>query len=78
MWHCSILLFLSLLISHHSIRIETIKDMRSTRDILYVSGQIITGDTLHVFVVHAPSRAGGERVHHYPIGWLFPTNYVRL
>lgn len=47
-------------INHHSIRINTIKDMRPTRDILYVSGQIITGDTLHVFVVHAPSRAGGE------------------
>ena len=36
--------------------------MRPTRDILYVSGRVITGDTLHVFVVHAPSRYGGERV----------------
>lgn len=47
-------------INHRSIRITPLKDMRPTRDILYVSGQIITGDTLHVFVVHAPSRASGE------------------
>lgn len=32
------------------------------RDILYVSGRIITGDTLHIFVCHAPSRYGGEKV----------------
>ena len=35
--------------------------MRPTRDILYVKGEQQTGDTLHVFVVHAPSRYGGER-----------------
>lgn len=35
--------------------------MRPTRDILYVQGEYITGDTLHVFVVHAPSRYGGEK-----------------
>ena len=35
--------------------------MRPTRDILYVSGETLPGDTLHVFVVHAPSRYGGER-----------------
>lgn len=49
-------------ISHHAIRIEPIKDMHPTRDILYVSGEIINGDTLHVFVVHAPSRSGGEGI----------------
>lgn len=48
-------------INHYPIRINPIKGMRPTRDILYVSGQIITGDTLHVFVVHAPSRYGGEK-----------------
>ena len=32
---------------------------RPTRDILYVSGTIPTGDTLDVFVCHLPSRAGG-------------------
>lgn len=31
-----------------------------TRDILLVSGQLISGDTLDVFVVHLPSRVGGE------------------
>ena len=36
-------------------------DMRPTRDILYVEGETLHGDTLHVFVVHAPSRYGGER-----------------
>ena len=35
--------------------------MRPTRDILYVRGRVVTGDTLNVFVVHAPSRFGGER-----------------
>lgn len=37
-----------------------LRDMRPTRDILYVKGETISGDTLHVFVVHAPSRYGGE------------------
>lgn len=45
----------------HSIRITPLPDTRPTRDILYASGVIITGDTLHVFVVHAPSRRGGEQ-----------------
>ena len=31
----------------------------STRDILHVSGEVISGDTLDVFVVHYPSRTGG-------------------
>lgn len=34
---------------------------RPTRDVLHACGQLATGDTLHVFVVHAPSRRGGER-----------------
>lgn len=50
------------LICSRSIRIEPIEGMRPTRDILYVQGRVIGGDTLHVFVVHAPSRYGGERV----------------
>ncbi len=32
----------------------------TTRDLLFVSGIIPTGDTLHVFVCHFPSRLGGE------------------
>ncbi len=34
--------------------------MRATRDILHVIGQVLSGDTLDVFVCHMPSRAGGE------------------
>jgi predicted extracellular nuclease len=33
---------------------------RSTRDILFATGIIPNGDTLHVFVNHWPSRYGGE------------------
>ena len=50
------------LLHSHSIRIKPLPDTRPTRDILYASGLVITGDTLHVFVVHAPSRRGGEVV----------------
>ena len=42
--------------------VEPLEDMRPTRDILYVQGETVGGDTLHVFVVHAPSRFGGEKV----------------
>lgn len=45
----------------YSLRVDTLKGMRPTRDILYVSGVTIDDDTLHFFVVHAPSRSGGER-----------------
>ena len=41
--------------------IAPLEGMRPTRDILYVKGETVGGDTLHVFVVHAPSRYGGER-----------------
>lgn len=34
--------------------------MRPTRDILYASGRVVSGDTLHIFVVHAPSRFSGK------------------
>ena len=49
------------LLHSHSIRIKPLPDTRPTRDILYASGLLITGDTLHIFVVHAPSRRGGEQ-----------------
>ena len=48
-------------LSHYSLRVERVRDMRPTRDILYVKGLIRGGDTLHVFVVHAPSRYGGKK-----------------
>ena len=41
--------------------VQPIEGMRPTRDILYVKGSTRNHDTLHVFVVHAPSRFGGER-----------------
>lgn len=47
-------------INSYSLRIKPLKDMRPTRDILYVKGRDSYDDTLHVFVVHAPSRSGGE------------------
>ena len=49
------------MLQHRALRIEPLAGMRPTRDILYVSGRVMSGDTLHVFVVHAPSRYGGER-----------------
>lgn len=42
-------------------RIEPVEGMSPTRDILYVKGKIISGDTLHVYVVHAPSKYDGEK-----------------
>ena len=41
--------------------VDPLPEMRPTRDILYVQGETLSRDTLHVFVVHAPSRYGGER-----------------
>ena len=43
------------------VEVAPIKDMRPTRDILHVEGIIASGDTLHVFVLHAPSRYSGEK-----------------
>lgn len=48
------------LLESHSISIPCLKDFGPTRDILYAKGVTAYDDTLHVFVVHAPSRTGGE------------------
>ena len=48
------------IIGSHSVRVKPIKEMRPTRDILYVSGVVSSGDTLHVVIAHLPSRRGGE------------------
>lgn len=48
------------LIKHYGLRVEPKADMQPTRDILYVKGETMFG-ILHVFVVHAPSRRGGQR-----------------
>jgi len=47
-------------ICYDYLSIPLVKDMRPTRDVLHVEGRVISGDTLHIFVVHAPSRYGGE------------------
>lgn len=49
------------LIRSYGLGVKTIEGMRPTRDILYACGELQSGDTLHVFVVHAPSRHGGEK-----------------
>lgn len=48
-------------ICYDCLDIQPLEGMRPTRDILYVQGEVISGDTLHIFVVHAPSRYGGEK-----------------
>lgn len=48
------------LLSHHSVRIRHVAGMKPTRDLLYASGLVASGDTLHVVVAHLPSRRGGE------------------
>jgi predicted extracellular nuclease len=35
-------------------------ERKKTRNVLHVTGQVITGDTLDVFVCHFPSRTGGQ------------------
>ena len=48
-------------VCYECLDITPLEGMRPTRDILYVQGETLHGDTLHVFVVHAPSRVGGEK-----------------
>lgn len=50
------------LLSHRSVRIRPMKGLRPTRDLLYASGLVASGDTMHVIVAHLPSRRGGEAV----------------
>ena len=44
------------LLSFRSVSIPPLKQFRPTRDLLHVSGLLLTGDTLDVFVCHLPSR----------------------
>ncbi|MGL5272792.1 MAG: endonuclease/exonuclease/phosphatase family protein [Phocaeicola sp.] len=49
------------LLSNQSIRVPNEEIGRTpTRDILHVTGQLLSGDTLDLFVCHFPSRSGGE------------------
>ena len=45
---------------YDAIEVTPLKSMRPTRDLFYVKGIAFETDTLHIFVVHAPSRYGGE------------------
>ena len=47
-------------VSSRPIRVQLPNKQSTTRDILYASGTLTNGDTLHVFVNHFPSRLGGE------------------
>ncbi len=49
------------LLSSRSIPIPALKRYRPTRDLLHVSGLLLTGDTLDIFVCHLPSRSGGAK-----------------
>ena len=53
------------LICYDSFTVEPVGDKHPTRDILYAEGLTIRGDTLHVLVVHAPSRVGGAANKEY-------------
>lgn len=48
-------------INQRSITPDDGDDSHPLRDILYVSGCLASGDTLHIIVVHAPSKFGGEK-----------------
>lgn len=48
------------LLNWRPVRIPPVDGMRPTRDLLYASGVVEGGDTLHVVVLHFPSRRGGE------------------
>ena len=49
------------LLSSRSISIPSFRHHPPTRDILHVSGLLLTGDTLDVFICHLPSRSGGAK-----------------
>lgn len=46
---------------HYAVRVAPPPGMRPTRDILYLCGTDVSGDTLHILAVHAPSKYGGAR-----------------
>ncbi|MDR0749489.1 MAG: endonuclease [Tannerellaceae bacterium] len=49
-------------LNHHSIPVShRRKNTRTARDILHVSGEVLSGDTLDVIICHFPSKYGGEK-----------------
>ena len=64
------------ILHHEEIRIPSQRlNQRPTRNILHASGRLITGDTLHIFVCHFPSRSGGTKKS-YPFRCL-ATNMLK-
>ena len=54
------------LLSKDSLRVAPQgKTLRPTRDILHVAGELVTGDTLDVYVCHFPSRRGGKQSQNF-------------
>ncbi len=49
------------LLGQYALKVDPPEGKHATRDILYAKGLVLSGDTLHVMVVHAPSRVDGER-----------------
>ncbi len=49
------------LLSQQSLHVTPPEGKHATRDILHVTGKVLSGDTLHVMVVHAPSRVSGAK-----------------
>lgn len=49
------------LIYHEAISVGRLPNNRVTRDLLHAEGVTISGDTLDLFVVHFPSRFGGQK-----------------
>ena len=51
------------LLESHEIPVPSAEaGFRPTRNVLYVKGEVLSGDTLHVLVCHLPSRLGATRV----------------
>lgn len=48
-------------INSYPLRVDFKDTDHQLRHVLYVSGETISGDTLHILVVHAPSRYGGTK-----------------
>ena len=48
-------------VGHTSVQVRFSDKEKRSRDILHVWGELVTGDTLDVFVCHFPSRSGGEK-----------------
>lgn len=48
------------LLSHHNYKVKYNKHYTKSRDILYASGKLINGDTIHIIVCHLSSKLGGK------------------